>query len=479
MPFHGIVRRAGKWLRLLTDAPLLEGDQVLEEFNSGPYKPAFLDHFFSGRYRVEVRKHKSRRKYAGSKHAPGVTSEELFSSEVIRWSTASEQYMVRVKGNRGWLSCFKEIGLIIQNSKKMSKRLTEIVRTTCAWLYVEDGSINVEVIDYRGRTTDVDGISAISRSLARRCIMSNTDASRRWKARQLWKIHSGQMSMVVFRMLTPEGLIKGNALVLPRRMMREYDVRTVKENIKSEIRTNGWQWVTIEPTYGAIPIKSDDLTHAIYHKVNGLYDSETLLASLSGMLSSFFADLMAGKRSDWLTRLVDAEHVIHEDDEDRFSAGRGMVRILQEKIAELHKLGVSLNASQTLMFLSVNGLRKQLLTDKTTEDESGNRRKMHSWEDKTRHWFPVPWLTQLTFLRRKSWNCMDSLLPRRAGAFTISLHTALWFQVNTLRSTILTMVDGILTTLSRSMFGWLSFLTETSSQWPSCSVTRMTSVNGA
>lgn len=391
MPFHGIVRRAGQWFRLLTDAPLLEGDQVLEEFRSGPYTPAFLNQFFSGKYRVEVRKHKSRRKYAGSKHAPSVTSEELFSSEVIRWSTASEQHIVRVKGNKGWLSCFNEIGLIIQNSKKQSKRLAEIVRTTCAWLYVEDGSLSVEVIEHSFPEERVDGISAMSRSLAYSCIMSNTNATRRWRARELWKVRTGQTANVIFRMLTPNGLIKGNAFILPRKMMNGYDVRTFTPNIKSEIRTSGWQWVTIEPTYGVIPIKSDDLTHAIYREVNGLYDDATLLASLSGMLKSFFSDLMKGKRSEWLTRLVDAEQVVHEEDEERFSADRGLVGILQDRIAELHKLGVSLTASQTLMFLSVNGLRKQLLTDKTVDDGNGNHRKLRSWEDKTRHWFPVPW----------------------------------------------------------------------------------------
>ena len=379
--FHGIVRRGKQWLRLLTGAPLLDGDEVVEEFTGGSYQPAFLDHFFSGSYRVEVRKLKSR-KVAGVSSAPPVTKNELFSSEVIRWSTASDQYMLRIKGAMGWLSSFNEIGLIIRNSKKMSKRLVELVRVTSAWLYVPDGSLNVEVIDHSYPECYVDGISFISRGLASRCIKSNTTASRKWRAKQLWKIHTGQMAVVSFRMLMSDGLIKGNALVLPRRMMNGYDVRTFDPNIKSEIRTTGWQWVTIEPSYGAIPVKSDDLTHAIYRGVNGLYDDQTLLASLDGMLKMFFADLKEGKRSEWLTRLVDSEQVLHEDAESRFSSDRGLVGLIQEKIAELHKLGFPLTASQTLMFLSVNGLSQQLL---------GKNDKGQVWKDKTRHWFPVPW----------------------------------------------------------------------------------------
>lgn len=379
--FHGIVNRGKQWFRLLTGAPLLDGDEVVEEFNGGPYQPAFLAQFFADKFRVEVRKIKSR-KVQGYNSAPVVTRNELFSSEVIRWSTASDQYMVRIRGNQGWLSCFNEIGLIIRNSKKMSKRLVEIVRLTSAWLYVADGSLKVEVIEHSYPDCYVDGISAISRGLAIRCIKSNTTASRSWRASQIRKIRNGETANVIFRMLTPQGLIKGNALVLPKRMMNGYDVRTFSPNIKSEIRTTGWQWVTIEPTYGAIPVKSDDLTHAIYNGVDGLYDDDTLLASLDGMLKAFFDDLKAGKRSEWLTRLVDSEQVLHEDVETRFSSNRGLVRLIQEKIAQLDKLGVSLNASQTLMFLSVNGLKKQLL---------GDNRNGEVWMDRTRHWFPVPW----------------------------------------------------------------------------------------
>ena len=43
MPFHGVVKRSGQWFRLLTGASLLSNDQVVEEFNSGPYQPAFLN----------------------------------------------------------------------------------------------------------------------------------------------------------------------------------------------------------------------------------------------------------------------------------------------------------------------------------------------------------------------------------------------------------------------------------------------------
>lgn len=380
--FHGIVTLAAGWIRILTGIELLPGTSVMEEFHGGAYVPAFLENFFSGRYRVESRRIHGR-KMDGVKSAPAITAAD-YDHEVIRWSTASDQYSVRIKGSTGWLSSFKEIGLDIRNSKKMSKRLVELVRLTSAWFYSPEGNLKVEVIEHSYPECYVDGISAISRSLAIRCILSNRQATRRWRMMQIFKIKSGETACVIFRMLTSDGLIKGNALVLPRRMMNGMDVRTFAPNIKSEIRTSGWQWVTIEPTYGAIPVKSDDLSHAIYRGVKGLYDDATLMASLEGMLDQFFIDLKDGKRSEWLNKLAEnADSILHDEDAaDRYVAERGLVGRIQLAIGQLTDAGIPLSAAQTLMFLSVNGLSKQLLGDNSYGQV---------WTDKSRHWFPVPW----------------------------------------------------------------------------------------
>lgn len=391
MPFHGIVRRGRKWLRLLTSAPLLKDDHVLEEFNSGPYKPAFLEHFFPGQYRVEVRKiHK--KQWGNTKSDPAVPTDHTFSSEEIRWCTSSDQYVLRIRGTKGWLSSLNQIGLFVKNSKKMSKRLAEIVRLTSAWVFDADGSLKVKVIKHDFPEKYVDGISAIRMGLAVRCFLSNTDATLSWRFQQIRKIFLGQTTVVEIRMLTQDGLIKGNALIVSAKQMQGADVLTFEPNIKPEIYTSGWQWLTITPSYGAIPVKSDDLSHSIYWRVNGLYDDATLMQGLNGMLDAFFQDLKSGKRSEWLTKLVENQDaILHQESEEKFDPDRGLVYHIQHAIARLHKLGVPLTASQTLMFLSVNGLKMQLLTRETVEDEFGNYRKLESWEDKSKHWFPVPW----------------------------------------------------------------------------------------
>lgn len=410
--FHGIVLFAGKWFRLLTNVKHTPGTSVKESFEGGPYKPAFLDHFFAGGYRVEVRKIHGR-KFDGIKSAPASITRKLDSGEVLRFSNASDQYTIRIKGSNGWLSAFNEVGLLISNSKKMPKRLTELVRLSCMWLFRSEGNaLKMEVIDHvaLGMPDEyVDGATAISRGVAIQCVKSNTSASRSWKARMIWRIISGELTVVQIRMICKEGLLKGNALILPKRMMNGFDLRTFAPNIKPEVRSTGWQWLTLEPSYGAIPVKSDDLTHAIYRNVKGLYDDDTLLSCLEESLKQFKADLMDGKRSEWMEKLADnADEILHEDAEEKFTKDRGLVARIQLAVAQLSKLGVPLNASQTLMYLSVGGLRNQLLGDKA----SGM-----VWTDKTRHWFPVPWAYAAHIYTKEVLEVFGFEMPNHARGF--------------------------------------------------------------
>lgn len=383
--FHGIITHlTWSWFRIVSGVRLLRNDKVVEEFQGGPYRPAFLEHFFADKFRVEVRR-LSEERFGGVKSSNPLSKGDKISGEVLRFSNSQDQYTIRLSGDTGgWLTAFTSIGLIIGNSRKMSKRLVEIVRLTSAWVYRPASvPLAIEVIDYDGPETDVDGISAISQELFVECIRSNKGASREWRRARIKAVKNGKKAVVSLRIITPMGLIKGNALVLPRWMMGNMDVRTFEPNIKREIRSDGWFWMTVEPSYGAIPVKSDDLTHAIYRNVQGLYDDTTLMGSFHSMLLEFFKDLKSGKRSEWMETLADnADDILHEDSFSKYAKNRGLVGRIQLAVAQLAAVGVPLTASQTLMFLSVNGLKKQIL---------GETRVGSTWQDKDKHWFPVPW----------------------------------------------------------------------------------------
>jgi hypothetical protein len=395
--FHGITNRGQGWLRVLTATPLLEDEQVLEQFDGGPYWPAFLETFFPGKYRIEVRKVSP--KFVGRTRSNQPKADfDPSPNEVIRWSNATDQYSVLINdaplnnGGDAWLEAFDHIGLVVGNSKKMSKRLTEIVRLASAWHYSPNGTIKIETIDHLDQgylDEHVDGISAISQSFAIRCIAGNHLASGEWINKEISKILAGMTTIVQIRVFTADGLIKGNALVLPDKMMKGYDIRTFEPNIKSEIKTIGWQFVTIEPSYSTIPVKSDDLTHAIYQEVNGMYTHNDLIECLTASLEDENTKLRNGERTTAMTALVDnADRITRSDsteEEDRFRNNRSSLQTVQEAIQDLSNLGVPFESTQHLRFLTVNGVATQYL------GVGHSRQVGEIWRDKGKHWMPVAW----------------------------------------------------------------------------------------
>lgn len=395
--FHGITTKDQLWQRVLTSKPLHKDEKVLDEFENFIYWPVFLETFFPGRYRVEVRKLGSKR-YNWHKSMPERTSMRPEATEVIRWSTDTDQYTLFVDteyeglSDASWLTELTDIGLIVGNSKKMAKRLAEIVRLSCAWQYRAGGDMNIEVIDHESLAyldSDVDGISAISQSFAIRCFAANHLAPKSWVSSMISKIMIGEMTVVQLRVLTEMGLIKGNALVLPDKMMNGQDIRTFKPNIKSELRTTGWQLATIEPSYGVLPVKSDDLTHAIYQDVTGLYTAADLLTTLQMSLDHEEECLHNGTRSKAMTALVDNadRDILHEEGEDRFKDPRSTLQMLQMAIRDLTELGVPYEATQTPRYLTVHGLAASYMGQGFNSGEKLN----NIWKSKSNHWFPVAW----------------------------------------------------------------------------------------
>lgn len=425
--YHGIVVIQQFWLRVITTVGVGRSEWKMQDLNNGPYSFAFLDHFFPGKYRVEVRKINERVKYGRKSAAPLKAKTPLANNEAIRFSNAADQFRVLINGYTGWLAAFEAVGLVVGNSKKMAKRLTEIVRATSMWSFrTAENPINIEVIDHKAlglRDTDIDGASAISRSMACECVNNNTSAGRAWRRRMIKAITDGKLTVFSIRIITPNGLLKGNALVVPDEMMNGYDVRTFSLNIKSELASNGWFWMTLDTTYGVNPTKSDDMSTAIFHQVDGMYDKKTLMETLKSYLAHTFEELKAGKMTEVMTQIADGDNnVLHEDSENKFDPNRGLGSRIQWAVAELSAAGVPITASQTLMFLYVNGLRNQLLStqkefDPTTQRERKKYGPGETWKDKSRHWFPVPYAFTTHIMTREALRVFGFKMPEHNDAF--------------------------------------------------------------
>ena len=364
--FHGIVKyddirvpgrrndevTEGGLMRVITTMALKDKDlEVLEEFKPGAYSFAFLDTFFPQGYRVEVRKLDQSEETSIS--AKPLKPNVLSNDTVIRWSTADDQFNVSVRGNAGWLDAFENIGLVIGNSKKFAKRSQEFVRQSS--MYGRYDKLDIEIMDPAVLGVDekyVDGISAVSRTIMVNMIENNQNASDEWKESTIKRVESGKMSIVQLRVLTPQGLIKGNAIVLPDKMMNGYDIRTFTPNVKAEIKTDGWYWATAEASYGKLPLMSDDLTLAIYRDVMGVIDPWLLLSTLQNAMNELVDNYKNGSDSDWRREV--AMNIGSENDMDPNK--KSMIQRIDQLGDKLEEIGLGIESSQLLMYLKARGV---------------------------------------------------------------------------------------------------------------------------
>jgi hypothetical protein len=345
----GGIKVMGGTMRLITTMPMTNMDgQVKDEFKQGAYSFAFLDTFFPQGYRVEVRDVKRQPNVA----AP-LPEDEITPETVIRWSTADHQFNIIVNDNNGWLDAFNKIGLIIGNSKKFAKRSQEFARQSC--MYGLYQTLDVEIMDPADLGVDekyVDGISAVSRTIMVNMIENNQNASDEWKEAMIKRVESGKISIVQLRVLTPHGLIKGNAIVLPDKMMNGYDIRTFTPNVKEEIKTDGWYWATAEASYGKLPLMSDDLTLAIYRDVMGVIDPWLMLATTQNALNELVDNYKNGSDSDWRREV--AMNIDNEDDMNPNKSS--MIKRIDQLADKLDEIGLGVEASQLLMYLKARGV---------------------------------------------------------------------------------------------------------------------------
>lgn len=375
--------------RHITNTPPVNEKQPnpnITEYPLGAYHFPFLEHFFGDKnYWVDVAAH------TGNK----LEINEIDRSDTIRWSNADFQYNLSIEGNLGWLDMFSEIGLILGNSKKMAKRLQELVRQSAAYLYSE--SLNIQVMDPKDLGVDekeVDGISAISRSFAIKLFTNNTKASTEWIQSKVKDINNGKIVIVSLRIITPNGLIKGNAIILKDNMMDGYDVRTFTPNVKPELRSNGWFWSTIEPSYGRMPLKTDDLTLAIYNKVKGIIDPKLLIDTLRVVAADQADKIMNGDPNDWLKQVINYS-VPNKDDRNVNST----IKRIDQLVSKLEDIGLSIESSQLLMYLKANSFAMMYgIVDKFSKPVA----RGNAFTDPNGAWMPVPYGYRAHIMTRKA-----------------------------------------------------------------------------
>lgn len=190
----------------------------------------------------------------------------------------------------GWLKFCEPLGIKIKPSPKIAKRLTVMTRTAYLHKYSDISEVHFgahpnperinirsvepdefsdydvgEVIDGRTVTESdaekfLDGANVISRELVEQMmsvgtevvekIFSRTGRNINPHDREIYNNAIDESGSVSLRITTPNGLIKGDALISTREKMGGYDVLYCTENIKKELRTEQFVFFLAEPHPG-------------------------------------------------------------------------------------------------------------------------------------------------------------------------------------------------------------------------------------
>lgn len=182
------------------------------------------------------------------------TWEALIDKCNFAWANASTGFFLQFPGVEGWT--LAPMGLELLDAPKASKRANELARSTNMFFYTEDiKDISILVKDPAIKPVARDGMTYISLSFA---LKLTNDPNLQFK------IASGQVRRVNLRVTLPGGvadsmpngcLIKGDACIMPDLATDGYDIVTVSENLKDELRaTEKFIMVTAfehHPTYEA------------------------------------------------------------------------------------------------------------------------------------------------------------------------------------------------------------------------------------
>lgn len=272
------------------------------------------------------------------------------------WANAGHSFFLQIDGAEDW--GLKPLGIELVHGPKSAKRANEISRQSEMFLYTEDpDSVRVKVRTPKGITpAGRDGMNYISESFAIRMLTELGDPCRAMDL--IEEITSGHTKLLgTFRLvfgpnwlpiMPGGGLIKGHAIIRPDKYMEGYDIITVPENVKDEIRaTEGFIMATAEvkhPTYQAtwdiqrMVMNPQVLTH------------EHRFRDLDRMLEEIYASIDSGEIPEWL--LLDAQ----EEHENDLGSTRDDFADLDSVPLQWQAAGLDIRAAQNVVRMAMGAV---------------------------------------------------------------------------------------------------------------------------
>lgn len=169
--------------------------------------------------------------------------EGLINRSNFAYANASYTFFFRVNGQTNF--GLEKLGISIEMAKKSAKRLQELFRQSemCLMLKGDEmDSIDFAFPELAGDEKFYDGKTYIRKSLALRLAYNISNDKRRHSV--IRSIKNGHLVQVVIRIMTPNGLLKGDAIIVPDNQLSAHVVSHL-ENVKSEMLTDDYIFITM------------------------------------------------------------------------------------------------------------------------------------------------------------------------------------------------------------------------------------------
>lgn len=271
------------------------------------------------------------------------TIRNYHDKSTFSWANDGHTFFLKIEGDENW--GLDSLGLKVIYKGKTTKRLAEVCRLSEMAYYNKQMNLDIQIVNM-GPFRHYDGMNYISKKFALRMTSEIEDNNRRRRVRM--QIKDNTITRVNIRILTPNGLIKGDAIIVDG---LEHDVVAHSENVKGEIRTNGWVIATMFP-HAPHHVAVWD-TQSWINNRNILRDNkhrEDVKALIKDLEDSF----QEGVVPDWLLLTEDAHDDSGTPDMERLSD------LINRQYIRWQAHGLDIKAAQNLIFMATNGTIKRM-----------------------------------------------------------------------------------------------------------------------
>lgn len=284
----------------------------------------------------------------------------LVNDCTFAWANASYAFFLILDNAKDTVFALDELGLVATDSKKLSKRLQEITRIVQMRSCERTLKGNIVELDYKILTTEdmglpeiyVDGMVAIRKSFAVRMCFAMPDGHE--KRKKIAKINNGRMGRLIFRCTTPEGLIKGLAVICDDSQL-EADVVCHASALKKELSTTSeFSWYATAFEHPHLHTAMWDM-QSMFNNHTWLLTEQRFTQDVVSMLDEFKKEIESNRIPDWI---IYQETESHDDSEA--PAMDHAVTGWKKSYQRWQAAGMDIESSSNLLFMAFGSMKNQM-----------------------------------------------------------------------------------------------------------------------